>query len=283
MTDWPLTLKCNDNCISCILDTEITSRIPNPPLKQITDVIDSIDPETDYFGIGGGEPTLRKEMFQILKYARERHPSLYMFMVTNGRLFAYEEFVKKLADLNLGNFRVGVALYGHTQEIQEAVTRSKNSFKQTVQGIKNLLSFGIPTEVRTIINRINYQHMEELANFIVKEFQGIDRMIFINMKITGNAYRNRDKVLVKYTELVPYVERAVKVLIENNINTRLYHFPLCTIPKHLWNLAKGITKSETNELTFVEECEKCELRNECPRIWKSYVVFAGKDEFKAVD
>ena len=283
MTEWPLTFRCNDNCISCIADTDITSGLLDPPLKQITDVIDGIDPEADYFGFGGGEPTLRKEIFQLLKYAREKHPDMYLFLTTNGRLFAYEEFVKKLVDLDLGNFRVAVALYGHTEQIQEAVTRSKGSFKQTVQGIKNLLSFGIPTEVRTIINKINYQHTEDLAKFIVKEFQGIDRMIFINMKITGNAYKNRDKVLVRYSEVVPYVENAVKVLMDNNINTGLYHFPLCTIPKHLWEFAKGITKAETQELVFVEECKKCKVREECPMIWKSYVVFAGKDEFKAVD
>jgi His-Xaa-Ser system radical SAM maturase HxsC len=283
LTDYPLTFKCNDNCISCILDTEITSRIPDPSLKQIADVIDKIDSNTDYFGVGGGEPTLRKELFKVLKYTRERHPNLYIFLVTNGRMFAYEEFVKNLADLKLGNYRVAVALYGHREEVQENITRSIGSFEQTVQGIKNLISFNIPTEVRTIINRINYRYLEELANFIVKEFQGLDRVVFVNMKITGNAYKNRDKVLVRYNELVPFVEKAVEVLRKNNIKVYLYHFPLCIIPGHLWDLAKGITKAELEELTFVEECEKCKVKQDCPMIWKTYATFVGKDEFKAVD
>jgi MoaA/NifB/PqqE/SkfB family radical SAM enzyme len=197
-------------------------------------------------------------------------------------MFAYKEFAKKLADLNLGNFRVAVALYSSREEIQETVTRSKGSFRQTVQGIKNLIIFKIPTEVRIIINRMNYKYLEEFANFICSEFHGLDRLVFINMKITGNAYKNRDKVLVKYRELVPFVEKAVEVLKKNNINTLLFHFPLCTIPEHLWDSAKGITKDELEELTFVEECEKCRIKKECPMIWKSYALVAGKEEFKAV-
>ena len=282
MTDWPLTFKCNDNCISCINNTEVISKIPDPPLEQIKRVIDSIDPENDYFGVGGGEPTLRKEFFQILEYARKRHPNLYIFITTNGRMFSYKKFAKKLADLKLGNFRVAVALYGHNSKIHESITRTKGSFEQTVRGIKNLLYFGIRTEVRTIINRINYKYMEEIAEFAVKEFPTLDRFIFINMKITGNAYINRDKVLVKISKVIPYVEKAVKILRKVKIQTRLYHFPLCIIPKHLWDLAKGVTKAEINELTFVEECKKCKMKKECPMIWKSYVALVGDKEFKAI-
>ncbi|MEM5806808.1 MAG: radical SAM protein [Candidatus Aenigmatarchaeota archaeon] len=282
MTDWPLTFKCNDNCISCINNTAIVSKIPDPPLEQITGVIDKINSKNDYFGVSGGEPTLRKEFFKILKYARKRHPDLYLFIVTNGRMFFYRKFAEKLANLNLGNFRVGVALYGHNKKIHESITCSRGSFEQTTKGIKNLLSFKIPVEVRTIINKLNYKYMEEIAKFIVEKFPTVDRAVFINMKITGNAYKNREKVLVKISEVVPYVEKAVKILIEDKIETRLYHFPLCIIPENLWEIAKGVTKHEKHELTFVEECEKCKLRDECPKIWKSYVGIVGKEEFKAI-
>lgn len=282
MTDWPLTFKCNDNCISCINNTAIVSKIPDPPLEQIIEVIDKINPENDYFGISGGEPTLRKEFFQILEYAREKHPDLYLFIVTNGRMFFYKKFAQKLAELNLGNFRVGVALYGHNKKIHEAITCSKGSFEQTVKGIKNLLSFRTPVEVRTIINRINYKYLENLAKFIAKEFPAVDRVVFINMKITGNAYKNREKVLVKISNVVPYVEKAVKILREGKFETKLYHFPLCIIPENLREMAKGVTKGERHELTFVNECENCKLKKECPKIWRSYVGVVGKEEFKAI-
>ena len=127
MTDYPLTFKCNDNCLSCINNTEVFSKIPDPSLKEIKKVIDKINPENDYFGVSGGEPTLRKEFFEILKYARKKHPDLYIFIVSNGRMFAYKGFARKLANLNLGKFRVAIALYGHNEKIHEVITRSKGS------------------------------------------------------------------------------------------------------------------------------------------------------------
>jgi len=280
MTDWPITFKCNNNCISCILTTTKNFDIP-VPLDQIKNVIDNIDEKDDYFGVSGGEPTLRKEFFDILRYARKKHPNLYIFIVSNGRMFSYKNFTKKLVDLNLGNFMVAVALYGHNKQIHEKITRAENSFNQTVQGIKNLLSFDIPVEVRTVINKINYKFLPHIAKFIVNNFSSMQRVVFVNMKYTGNAIKNKDKVFVKETDIVPFAEKAVDILLKNDINTKLYHFPLCIIKKKYWDLAKGITKDK-RELCFVPQCKKCKMKKECPMIWKTYVNIAGKDEFKPI-
>lgn len=283
MTDYPFCFKCNQNCISCINKYDSFYKRRDPPLKSIKETIDNINPKEDYFGVGGGEPTLRKEFFEILEYARKKHSNMYIFVTTNGRMFYYKDFARKLNELNLGNFMLGMSIYGHNKEIHESITRTKGSFKQTVIGIKNLLFFNIPVEVRVIINRINYMYLEEIANFISKEFKGIERLVFINMKYTGNALVNREKVSVNISEVVPFVVKAVKALENKNFDTRFYHFPLCILPKELWCMAKGVTKRETEELTFVEACKRCKMIKDCPRIWKTYVYLFGDKEFKAIN
>jgi His-Xaa-Ser system radical SAM maturase HxsC len=282
MTDYPLTFKCNDNCVSCIANIRITSKIPDPSLEQIKTVIDKINPDNDYFGISGGEPTLRKELFDILEYAKNRHPHMYLFLLTNGRMFQYKIFAKKLSEIGLTNLRVAVALYDSNSDVHEKITRSRGSFEQTIKGIKNLLDFGIRTEIRVIINKLNYMDMENVARLIVDNFPNIDRFIFVNMKVTGNAYKNRDRVMVKISDVVPFAEKAAKILIANGIETRLYHFPLCLVPERLWDISKGITKNEIQELTFVDACKNCKVKEDCPRIWKSYVTVVGDKEFKPV-
>lgn len=282
MTDWPLTFRCNDNCISCINNTKVVSSSRDPPLDQIKEVIDNLDPQENYLGLSGGEPTLREEFFQILRYARNKYPDLYIFIVTNGRMFSYEDFTRKLADMELGRFRLGVTLYGPNREVHEAITRSKSSFKQTKEGINNLLRYDLPVEIRTIINRLNYKHLPELADFVQESYQGVDRFVFVNMKITGNAYKNRDAVLVKYKEVVPQVKRALNRFKNWEGEIRLYHFPLCIIPKSWWPLAKGVTKEETRELAFADQCDECAVKEECPRIWKTYLSLVGGEEFEPI-
>jgi len=281
MVDWPLTFKCNNNCLSCIYDTRQIHRMGNPYMWQIKNVIDSIKDENSSLCFTGGEPTLREEIFGILKYTRKKHPKMYIFIVTNARKFSSEEFTKQLVDLNIGNFMIGVAFYGHKAEIHDAITRAPNSFRETKQGIKNLLKNKIKVELRIIVNKINYKHMNQLAEFIVKEFKGITRVVFINMKYTGNAFINRKKIFVKISKSNPYVEKAVDILLKNKIEIKLFHFPPCTIKKKYWDLAKGVTK-QTVELMLVEECKDCSVKEECPMIWKSYYVLAGDNEFKSI-
>ena len=252
----------------------------DPFLWQIKQVIDNI-PSNDSLCLTGGEPTLRKEMFSILEYARKKHPDLYIFLVTNGRLFAQETFTRRLAELNLGNFMVGIAIYGHKPEIHERITRRTGSFDDVVKGIKNLLKYNINVELRIIVNKINYRSMARMAEFICKEFSGVKRVVFINMKYTGNAFIYRKQLFVKITQSNPHVERAVDILLKNGFEVRLFHFPLCTIKKRYWELAKGVTK-QVNELMFVKACERCEKKEECPMIWKTYYVLAGDDEFKPI-
>jgi len=259
----------------------MTSDIPDPPLKQIKKIIDSLDEEKDYFGISGGEPTLRRELFDVIKYLREKKPNIYTFMVSNGRMFAYRDYTKKFSELPLGDFMVGITLYGSTPEIHDKITMAKGSFEQTVKGIKNLLDFNIRVEVRTIISKMNYKDMENLAKFVTENFKGIERFVFVNMKITGNAYKNRDKLIIKYTDLIPYVEKATDILLNAGIKTRLYHFPLCMLDAKYIDFATGVTK-ELEELKFAPQCESCKLKEECPMIWKTYAFFVGTDEFKPI-
>jgi len=280
MTDYPFCFGCNNNCISCINKTEYVSKKPGPPLFEIKEIIDKIDPSSGSFCIGGGEPTLRKEFFDILVYARKKHPDMYIFLTTNGRMFCYRNFAKKLAGLNLGNFKVGVGIYGHNAKLHDYITQCKGSFNQTVLGIKNLIREGIAVETRVIINRLNYVYLPDISQFAVNNFPNIERFVFINMKYTGNALINKEKIFVKISDVSPFTEEGVRILVKNNINTRLFHFPLCLLPENFHEIAEGVTKNR-RELTFAEECHKCSLNEKCPMIWKSYVEIAGEGEFKA--
>jgi His-Xaa-Ser system radical SAM maturase HxsC len=282
MVDHVLTFKCNNNCLSCINNTELISEKKDVPFSWVKRVIDRIE-DDDHFGISGGEPTMSKDLFTVLEYVKKSRPELYVFFLSNGRMFSYQKFVKKFLKFAPKNLRIAVPLYGSTEKIHDTITRSKGSFNQAVDGIKNLLDAKVKVEIRPIISKLNYKDMENLAEFVTKELPMIDRFVFVNMKITGNAYLNFEKVGVRINEVWPFVEKAVRILKKKGINTRLYHFPLCTISKEFWNIAKGVTKAETWELTFVEECKKCVMRNDCPRIWKSYVKRFGDKEFKATE
>jgi len=275
MVDWPLTFKCNNNCLSCIYNMEMVDKLNVGESKEeVTKrVIDKVRPY-DTLGLTGGEPTIMSKFFRILKYAKEKDPKMNVFIVSNGRMFYYRKFAEKVASIGLKNLKIGIAIYGHDKSTHEAITRIPGSFHQTEKGIKNLLELMIPVELRIIISRLNYKKLEDIARYIARDFRGVNRVVFINMKYTGNAYIHRKA-------LAPYAEKAADILMQNRIEVKLFHFPLCVIKREYWNLAKGVTKQES-ELMFVETCKKCTKKDECPRIWKSYWVLAGGGEFRSI-
>jgi His-Xaa-Ser system radical SAM maturase HxsC len=282
MVDWPLTFRCNNNCISCIFNLDVVEKLKplDPPERQIRKVINSVK-NGDILCMTGGEPTIRKEFFKFLRYAKKRNPEMEVFVVSNGRMFYYKNFVEKMVGIGLKNLKMGIALYGHDTNVHDAITRIPGSFEQTIGGIKNLIKCGVPVELRVIVSKMNYRHLVDIANYVARNLDKIYRVVFINMKYTGNAYINRKVLFVRYSEVVPYAEKAAEILLKKNIEVKMFHFPLCTIKKKYHKLAKGVTKQKS-ELMFVEACKRCKLKEECPMIWKSYWVLAGDNEFKAL-
>lgn len=252
------------------------------PLSQTKHFIDNLDTDKhNTLGIGGGEPTIFKNFFKVLKYARKKHPDLLLFIVSNGRMFSYEKFTKKLVNSNLEPLRLGIAFYGHNSSIHDKITRVNGSFEETVQGVRNLLKFGIETEIRMIIQKANYKNLIDFAKFVKNNFPEVFRVVFVNMKYTGNAYLNRNKIKVRISDVVPYAEEGVDFLIKEGLNVRLFHFPLCMISKKFWEIAEGVTKNE--ELTFVDKCDLCKVKARCPMIWTSYLKLFGEKEFQPIE
>ncbi|MFH1235024.1 MAG: radical SAM protein [Candidatus Diapherotrites archaeon] len=275
--EWPLTFQCNNDCISCISDTRQAKNRRDSFLKQVKDAIDNV-PEKDIISFTGGEPTLRKEFFEILEYARKKHPEKFIFIVTNGRRFSEKDFFEKLLSLEIEPLRFGIPLYSHREEVHDRITRAKGSWSETIQGIKNLLGKGFKVELRILVEKANYRELKETAKFAAEAFPGLERVVFINLKYTGNAFLNREQVFLRIAKSNPFVLEAADLLLEKGIETKLFHFPLCTIPEKYRPLAEGITKQES-ELTLLGKCNSCRAKASCPQIWKTYLPLAGEEEF----
>lgn len=279
--DIPLTFRCNNNCTSCIIDSRLAAKRGHLTWSELKKRIDRLSESCDTVGITGGEPTIAKHFFKFMAYLRDTRPDIMVFLVSNGRMFSYPEFARRVSGLGIKNLRVGMAIYSHDPAVHDSITMNQGSWEQTAKGIKNLMGLGIRVELRIIVNRLNYASMEDTARYMSSNFIGVERVVFINMKYTGNAFRNREGIFVRYRELAPYTASAVGILLKAGIDVRLFHFPLCTLPDKYRELATGLTKQKA-ELTFVEACKDCKSRQDCPMIWKTYLILAGDDEFRPI-
>lgn len=276
-----LTFKCNDNCISCIMPKN--NRKYNKNLKSIIIKANSILKNSDHIDFNGGEPTISPFLFNILRYVLKKRPDIEIGLISNIRRFADKNYLDEMLKLKIKNLKIITTLYAHNSKLQNAITRTPNHFEQKMKAFQNLVNNNIKIEIRIVINSMNYKFLENISKFIIKKFNNkeIFRIIFINMKIYGIAFDNRNFIVPKIKKIIPFLKKGVKILNEKKFEISIYHFPHCILPQKLWKFSKGIT-AELSEISFLDKCYKCKMKMECSGIWAGYINLFGENEFKPI-
>jgi len=130
------------------------------------------------FGLVGGEPLLREDIFEILEYARKK--DLATSISTNGTLID-KGVAKKLKEVNIGE--VSVSLDG--LESFHNRFRGKKCFGEVISAIKNLIENGIYTIVASCVCPGNFNDLEKMSK-LIKEL-GVDSWRLFPIVPTGRA------------------------------------------------------------------------------------------------
>jgi len=280
MVELGVGLACNNCCIMCTNIMPPPKGSWNRSTREIEEMVRKFNKDDYQVTITGGEPTIRFDFFHILKYIKTEMPNSRILLLSNGRMFYYPEFTKKFVDT--GCDAVAIPLHAQNKELHDRITRAPGSFKQTLQGIKNLLEHKdkVDVEIRVVIHKLNYRNLPAIAEFISTELRGIRKVVLFPIDIIGNANLNRKKLIVKITDVKPSLERALAVLEKNNTEFNLYHVPFCIIDKKYWKSVAGRTV-EKRRVTF-KSCDGCVMKKKCPGIWETYAFRVGTEEFKPV-
>ncbi len=275
----PVIYDCNDNCISCPVPRRKNKE--NPTFKDILREVNDILKISKHIELNGGEPTLRKDLLRILEYISQKNPE-EVGLLTNSQSFYYKDFAKKIS--KIPHLKIVTTLYGPNAKIHDSITRTPNSFRYKIRGIKNLIKNNVPLEIRILLHRLNYSYFDQIADFLINNFDSKDfvKVIIMNPKLTEQAKKNERLVAIKLTELAKVLENPIKRLIKNGYKVELYHFPNCVLPSSLFGLSKGLTV-ENSEVTFLKKCKDCAYKKKCSGVWGSYLRIFGGDEFRPIE
>jgi His-Xaa-Ser system radical SAM maturase HxsC len=275
-----VTGKCNSNCIMCPSSEQSRRTSETAALYDLIELARHIPSDTPHLTITGGEPFLMGEqIFPFLQFLKEKFCSTEFLLLTNGRIFAIEKYLQMFCNTAPQNSIVAIPVHGSCPEIHDSITRTDGSFQQTILGIKKLLRNGIRVEIRLVVSRINIEDFDNIAELIIKELRGIEYVSVIAMEMTGTARMNLDKVWITYKQSFTRIANAVKTMVANGVDVKLYNFPLCTVERPYWTLCeKSISY---NKVRYADECALCRYKNACCG------VFAGTlqlemDELRAI-
>lgn len=155
---WEITNECNYGCKYCVFAS--TGRKPAGELttQEIFKALEQLSSENfTHIKFTGGEPFLRDDMIDILKYAH--HLGIHCDISTNASRIT-EEIAYELSLLPL-EF-IHVSLDGHDLTTHEAV-RGKKSFWPTIKGIELLRKYGLKIRIGCVIHQFNEHKLFEMA------------------------------------------------------------------------------------------------------------------------
>src|ERR1700678_376116 len=155
---WELTYACNLSCVHCL-----SSSGRRDPRELTTDeckaVIDTLERmQVFYVNIGGGEPTVRPDFWELVDYATAHHVGVKFS--TNGVKIT-PEVAGRLAASDYVD--VQISLDGATAEVNDAV-RGPGSFAMAIRALENLAAAGFSdAKISVVVTRHNVDQLDEFA------------------------------------------------------------------------------------------------------------------------
>jgi MoaA/NifB/PqqE/SkfB family radical SAM enzyme len=161
MTSWRATGECNARCAYCNVDATSARAERELTTKEALRLVDQVyDFGAKWFGLKGGEPLLRKDIFEIVSYAKSK--GLNVCLLTNGCFVdgeIYDNLVKN-------QVWTSVSIDG-PEEINDQL-RGKGSYQKALAAIQKVSKAGILNGLAAAITSVNYQHLDHVCELADK-------------------------------------------------------------------------------------------------------------------
>lgn len=189
-----LTDKCNLKCKmcgACDYSPGDHNALSTSEWKAVLDSAAKI--HVQILSITGGEAMLRKDLFELIAYARARGMAVHLN--TNGLLLR-EKNVEKLRASGVET--VSISLESTHADTHEAI-RGRGTFAHTLDGLR-LLRRRLP-DVRIglncVINKHNYKTLASMVAFAAQE--GVDQVKFAPIHTN---LQHKDKAIGEYEDML---------------------------------------------------------------------------------
>ncbi|WP_231689564.1 TIGR04053 family radical SAM/SPASM domain-containing protein [Bacillus sp. FJAT-27245] len=157
---WELTRACQLKCLHCRAEAQYMRDPRELTFEEGKHLIDQIyDMQNPLLVFTGGDPLMRKDVFDIAKYAVER--GVRVSMTPSATPNVTKEAIEKAKEVGLS--RWAFSLDGPTAEIHDYFRGTAGSFDLTIERIKYLHELEIPIQINTVISRYNIDHLDEMA------------------------------------------------------------------------------------------------------------------------
>ncbi|MEK6590445.1 MAG: radical SAM protein [Nitrospinota bacterium] len=199
---WNITKRCNLRCAHCYLDAsyltgDLTDELSTEECFRLVDQMAEVNPKAVLI-MTGGEPLLRKDIFEISRYASEK--GFLTVLGTNG--------IPITADIALkikenGIKGVGVSIDSLQAEVHDSFRGIKGAWNNTIKGIEEIKRVGLEFQIQTTVTKGNYDEIPSIVEFAYKTGARVFNLFFL--VCTGRGEKMTDISAEQYEDMLSYI------------------------------------------------------------------------------
>jgi len=181
MVTWRCTRRCVGSCLYCSYTPEYAKdyELDTKAAYKMVDEIHRFG--SPWFGISGGEPLVRKDIFDIIDYAKKEY-GMEVSLITSGFVFDQEKLDK------LAKYEVHTAVSVDGTRESNDIIRRKGSYDKALFAMKKLSENGILDCIVTTMTKYNIKDSEHVVK-LAEEYGG-RMVVFHNLVPVGRAGSN---------------------------------------------------------------------------------------------
>ncbi len=181
---WETTHGCSLRCDYCYMsaDTVLPDELTTVEAKRLIDQCAEVGIRR--FVFTGGEPLIRRDIFELGAYAKER--GLSTEIITNATLITSAQTARSVRD----NFDAIITSLDGASPAANDVHRGFGSFTKIVRGIQLLNDVGVVPTLNCTVSELNVAYVGELLEFIKESLQA-EHVRLINVSFIGRGSQKK--------------------------------------------------------------------------------------------
>ena len=285
-------IACNQRCLFCNVMTPVHHEIRHTPEEALAALRILREDGYNALTLTGGEPTLRKDLANVIAYAKESGFRL-VNLQTNAVRLAERALCESLVTAGLD--RAMVSLHSHRAEISDGLTQTPGSFEKTVQGIRNLTESGVSVGLSHVITTHNVDDLIPFVRFVIDELPRVNRLDLMLNQHMG-AGKDRPDLLPSFDQVEPHLPEAIRLALDHGMAVHnALTIPPCRFGGRVdltleyarlrqFELEGKTFDTQTDlvrrEKTKAPSCRRCVLDPYCYGVWKGYADVHGLDDLR---
>lgn len=186
---WEVTRACNLACKHCRAEARLEPFEGELDTKEALSLIDEFKKCGDPVIIfTGGEPLLRKDIFELVSYASSLE--LRSVMAPNGTLITLEN-AREMK--RVGIQRCSISIDGVDAKSHDEFRGQPGAFEGALRGIEYLKQAGIPFQINTTVTKQNLHSFKDIFS-LVEKLGAVAWHIFMLVP-TGRGSEIRDEII----------------------------------------------------------------------------------------